>query len=540
MTDKGLIPMKSIRLKTFLPIMAACLLALGSIAPGPAAAEFSAERQAIAEGAATNEALGAFYRGRDFEPIWTTAEAADRRAALLAALERADDHGLPASRYDPAVLRAAFEAATNPRARGEAEVLASQMFLQYARDVQSGLLEPTEVVGDIFKELPRADQHEQLTEFVSGNPYVFMRALPPQHPEYVRLMREKLRLEQVLGTGGWGPEISAGAMEPGDTGAGVIQLRNRLISMGYLERSASASYDIALEEAVRRFQEDHGLTADGEAGAATLREINVDVETRLGQIILSMERQRWMNRERGERHILVNIPEFHVYVIDGEEVSFESRVVVGHTDFDRHTPEFSDIMEHMVINPSWNVPRSIAVGEYLPQMQANPGAAGHLQLLRGGRVVSREGIDFSQYTRRNFPFDLRQPPSNRNALGLVKFMFPNQWNIYLHDTPARNLFERTVRAYSHGCVRVHRPFDLAYHLLAPQEADPEGFFQSTLRTGRETQVNLDEPVPVHLVYWTAWVTPEGRVNYRDDVYGRNAQLWRAMQEAGVAVRAATS
>lgn len=504
------------------------------------AQQVTALRQAIAEAASSNDALATFYRERSFEPIWTTTEAADRRNALLTALDRAEDHGLPVSRYEADLLRATFRDADNPYARGQAEVLASRMFLQYARDVQSGLLEPDDVVSDIVKDLPRRDPLEQIRSFASSNPHEFMRALPPSHPEYVRLMREKLRLERVLGAGGWGPTVQAGALAPGDSGEPVIALRNRLIAMGYLERSASATYDATLQAAVQRFQDDHGLTADGEAGADTMAEINVGVETRLGQIILAMERQRWMNRERGDRHILVNIADFHAYVIDGERVTFETRVVVGHRDSDRRTPEFSDVMEHIVINPSWNVPRSIAVGEYLPQMRSNPAAAGHLQLLRGGRVVSRQGIDFSQYTARNFPFDLRQPPGSQNALGEVKFMFPNRWNIYLHDTPSRNLFERQVRAYSHGCVRVHRPQELAYHLLAPQEEDPEALYQTYRRSGRETQVNLETQIPVHLVYWTAWITPEGRVNYRDDVYGRNTLLWQAMLDAGVAVRAVTS
>jgi murein L,D-transpeptidase YcbB/YkuD len=516
------------------------LLLVLALPQNAAAHHNTALRQSIAEAASSDDALAAFYRERSFEPIWTTSDAAERRNALLAALDRVEDHGLPASRYDADLLRQTFRDATNPYARGQAEVLASRMFLQYARDVQSGMLEPDDVVADIVKDLPRRDPLEQITQFVSANPHEFIRDLPPSHPEYVRLMREKLRLERVLGAGGWGPTVQSGALEVGDSGEGVIALRDRLMAMGYLERSATATYDGVLQAAVQAFQADHGLTPDGEAGAATLAEINVGVETRLGQIILAMERQRWMNRERGDRHILVNIADFHAYVIDGEQVSFETRVVVGHRDSDRRTPEFSDEMDHIVINPSWNVPRSITVGEYLPQMRANPAAAGHLQLMRGGRVVSREGIDFSQYTNRNFPFDLRQPPGNSNALGEVKFMFPNQWNIYLHDTPSRNLFDRQVRAYSHGCVRVHRPQELAYHLLARQEVDPRGFYGQIRASRQETRVNLEDPVPVHLVYWTAWITPEGRVNYRDDVYGRNTLLWRAMQDAGVAVRAVTS
>ncbi|MBF9033426.1 L,D-transpeptidase family protein [Rhodobacterales bacterium HKCCE2091] len=521
-------------------------LGLGALAmdgaPARAEAQFSAMNQAIAEGAAENEAMAAFYRDRDFAPIWTVSEAADRRNALLAALERAGDHGLPTSRYDPAVLRAAFANADSPYERGQAEVLATQMFLSYARDVQTGLTDPEQSVPGVVLPVERRDQLAQLQDFVDGDPHAFIRALAPRHPEYLRLMREKLRLERVLGEGGWGPTVQANRLEPGQGGAAVIALRDRLVRMGYLDRSASATYDASLTEAVMQFQADHGLVADGVAGNDTLVEINTPVEDRLAQILTGMERQRWLNRDRGERHILVNIPQFEAYVIDNNQVTFETRVVVGSTPTDQRTPEFSDVMEHMVINPSWYVPRSIAVNEYFPAMMANPNAAGHLLLTRGGQTVSRAAVDLSQYGSPSaVPFDLRQPPGPGNALGRVKFMFPNRWNIYLHDTPSRSLFDREVRAFSHGCVRVHRPLELAYHLLERQDgANAQSHFDSVLASGQETQVDLAQPIPVHIVYWTAWVSPDGRANYRRDIYGRNAQLWDAMEAAGVEIRAVNS
>ena len=152
---------------------------------------------------------------------------------------------------------------------------------------------------------------------------------------------------------------------------------------------------------------------------------------------------------------------------------------------------------------------------------------------RRGRVVNRSSANFAKYTARNFPYSMRQPPSSRNALGLVKFMFPNKYNIYLHDTPAKNLFSREVRAYSHGCIRLNDPFDFGYALLAKQEADPKGFFQSQLRTGRESRVNLVDPVPVHIIYRTAYTDARGNLNFRRDIYGRDARIWDALQKAGV-------
>jgi murein L,D-transpeptidase YcbB/YkuD len=194
------------------------------------------------------------------------------------------------------------------------------------------------------------------------------------------------------------------------------------------------------------------------------------------------------------------------------------------------------MMEHMVVNPTWNVPRSITVKEYLPMLQKNPNSVEHLKITdRRGRVVDRSEVDFTQFTASNFPFAMSQAPSNSNALGLVKFMFPNKWNIYLHDTPSKSLFKKEVRAFSHGCIRLGKPFDLAYTLLARQSDDPQAEFRRYLNTGRETTVPLEQPIPVHLVYFTAWPSARGEIEYRRDVYGRDARVFDALVAAGVAM-----
>jgi len=195
-------------------------------------------------------------------------------------------------------------------------------------------------------------------------------------------------------------------------------------------------------------------------------------------------------------------------------------------------------MEYMVVNPTWHVPRSIAGKEYLAQMPRNPHAAGHLRLYDSrGREVSRAAVDFGAYSARSFPFAIKQPPSERNALGLVKFMFPNKYNIYLHDTPQKALFDRDKRDFSHGCIRLQQPFDFAYALLSKQESNPEAYFQSVLNTKRETYVYLDQPVPVHIIYRTAFTQAQGRIQYRGDVYGRDAKIWDALERLGVSLAA---
>ena len=506
----------------------------------PAAAQEAAFRQAVAEAAAQDRDLAAFYQEQTYRPVWTGegAEHLARRQALVQFLARAGVHGLPTQRYDLDGVMTAMRAARSQRDLGQVEVALSRAYLRYARDLQSGVLVPSEVVSDIKREVTRREAGALLTEILSGDPARTMRNLAPQSNEYARLLKQKLRLEKLIADGGWGPTVTAEKLRPGDGDPAVIALRNRLIAMGYLARSAAQTYDMRLQQAVQAFQADHGLEPDGVAGTTTLGALNTSALDRLKSVIVAMERERWLSEERGQRHILVNLTDFSARILDNDEVTFATRAVIGKNDQNRRSPEFSDEMEHMVINPTWHVPYSIAVNEYLPQMQRNPGAASHLKLYnRNGREVSRGAVNFGAYNARNFPFAIKQPPSERNALGLVKFMFPNKYNIYLHDTPQKALFDLEKRDFSHGCIRLHQPFDFAYALLARQESEPKAFFQSVLDTRRETYVQLEQHVPVHIIYRTAFTQAQGRPQYRGDVYGRDARIWEALEKAGVSLDA---
>nr|WP_245890216.1 L,D-transpeptidase family protein [Celeribacter persicus] len=508
------------------------------MAPMPAQAQqVSALMQSIAEAASSSKDLSEFYRATGYKPIFTdtSARAKARREALLRAVQAAPEKGL--APYDTALLEANLRAIKSDRDLGRAEVAMAQLFLDYARDIQTGQLIPSRIDPGLVRQVPYRDGVQLLTNFAKSNPQAYLRKLEPGSPEYARLLKEKANMERVLGAGGWGPTVPGSKYEPGQSGNGVIALRNRLMAMGYLPRSAATSYDAAMTKAVQLFQMQHGLTADGVAGQGTLAEINVSPEERLASILVALERERWINMPLGKRHIWVNLTDFTAKIVDNGRVTFETRSVVGQNTGDRRSPEFSDEMEHLVINPTWNVPRSIAVKEYLPMMQRNPNAAGHLRLIDSrGRVVNRANVDFTQYTTKTFPFALKQPPSDGNALGLVKFMFPNKYNIYLHDTPSKSLFGREVRAFSHGCIRLQQPFDFAYALLAKQTSDPEGFFKAKLSTGVESVVELEEHVPVHLVYRTAVTLPKGGVEYRRDIYGRDAKIWAALRAKGVQLR----
>ncbi len=492
----------------------------------------------IAQFAKSDKAISAFYAQNGYELVFMdkSSKARKRRAELLKALKNAGDHGL--APYDYEVLKIKPRSVKSDQELAQLEVAIAKLYLEYARDIQTGQLIPSRIDREIVRKVPYRDGTSLIANFVQSNAKAYLKKLAPQTPEYERLLEEKQALEKVLGKGGWGQVVPSARYEMGAAGAGVEILRQRLKAMGYLERASGNAFDDKLFNAVRLFQQAHGLSTDGVVGPGTLNEINKSPEERLGSIYVAMERERWTNMDRGDRHIWVNLTDYSAQIVDGDKVSFQTRSVIGANDRDRRSPEFSDVMEHMVINPTWNVPRSIATKEYLPLMQKDPNAASHLRVVdTRGNSVDRSSVDFAQYTESTFPFLLKQPPSRRNALGLVKFMFPNKYNIYLHDTPAKSLFGREARAFSHGCIRLQQPFEFAYELLSKQTSNPQGVFHAHLDTGREKVVPLKKRVPVHIVYRTAFTSPEGGMQYRRDVYRRDAKIWSALQKQGVRLRA---
>ncbi|WP_138465028.1 murein L,D-transpeptidase [Poseidonocella sp. HB161398] len=514
----------------------ACGAMLASAAP--VLAQSTGFAQAVAQLSAKDQALAAYYKAANYDALWTGRGNRERQRVreLVRALEAAPGHGLPAGRYDVAGLKALASSAKSEADLAKLEVAYSRAFLDYVHDVQSGVLVPRRVARGIERDAPRRDPARTLAAFAKSSPSGFIDALPPQTGEYAALLAEKARLERLAGGAGWGPKVQASALQKGQSSPAVAQMAARLSAMGY-GRGGSAAYDDAVVQQVAAFQRDHGLSPDGVAGKGTLAEINKEPADRLASVLAAMERERWMNFPLGKRHVWVNIPDFTAKIIDNGKVTLETRSVVGQNQSTHRSPEFSDVMEYMVINPTWNVPRSIVVNEYLPMMKANPNAAGQLQLIdQSGRSVSRGAVDFASYSASNFPYGLKEPPSTGNALGTVKFMFPNPYNIYLHDTPSKSLFGRETRAFSHGCIRLADPHDFAYTLLAQQTRDPKGFFQSKLATRQETTVRLEHPVPVHIGYRTAFAPAgKGPFQYRRDVYGRDAAVYSALVKAGVSI-----
>ena len=479
-----------------------------------------------------------FYQERGFKPIWVdrSRNARNRLGALFAAFEDSAVHGLPQGLFDANAIRNDIRSIRTSADLGAVEGKITRAYLQYAQMIQFGVVRPGAVDADIKRKRAKIDQRSYLTNLLASDAQAFFKRVYPQNREYARLLQEKERLFGIIARGGWGAPVTGGKLQPGDRGKHVVSLRNRLIAMGYLKRTLTDRFDADIQRAVQAFQLDHGMAGDGIVGDGTRAELNKPPEDRLAAILVAMERERWTNFERGSRHVLVNLADFSAKIMDNGRIEFQTRSVVGTNKDDQRSPEFSDEIEHMVINPTWNVPRSIAVKEYLPAFQKDPNAHGYLNMLdASGQIVLRDQVDFAAFDEKTFPFDLKQPPSTLNALGLVKFMFPNRYNIYLHDTPSKSLFAREVRAFSHGCIRLQDPFDFGYALLSVQSGDPKGEFHRALNSGVETVIPLDKHVPVHLIYRTAVTKPTGGMTYRRDIYGRDAKILAALVGKGVVI-----
>ncbi len=471
----------------------------------------------------------------------------DRAKALLAQFQAAPGHGLPPSRYDVETLRGMLEAFTAKPGLQEAQKLERALsiaYMRYATDLVSGMVDPESLEARVHIDPARINPIQLLHRAAKAeNVGALLDSLAPTNIRYRNLRAAVLRMMEQVNRGGWGDTVESGGLAPGAVSTEVAKLRRRLMAMGDLAPEPDlsgvtsdpdiAAYDERLMGAVAAFQKRHGLTADGIAGPATLRALNAPLGMRLAQAMLNLERLRWRKDRMSGRRIEVNQPDFRMTVYDDASAPVhDARVVIGKSERRLQTPEFNDQMSYIVLNPTWTVPRSIIRREILPDMQKDPTflERNNMILLRGGKKIDPATVDWKSETRESVSdMGVIQRPGKGNALGNVKFMFPNGYNIYLHDTPSKHLFASDSRAYSHGCVRVERPFALAWLLLSDQLEDPGTMIEETLATGKETNVPLERPIPISLLYLTSWVDEAGVLNFREDVYKRDEILARALR-----------
>ena len=492
---------------------------------------------AISEFYPPSNPIASFYIGRNFEPFWVKSER--RLENLVSSISEAKLHGLPLSRYPLEELRQAI-VENDLSQKAKLELMATETFLLFAQDISGGILNPNKIDNNINVTPERKDAKVLLASLTdSVNINLFFRSLFPSSSEYISLLNELKKLRETSLNGSWGDLVPTDAvLAVGMTHDNVPFLRKRLYKMGYpVYETHSRYFDEQLNDSVKRFQEYHGLNPDGVFGKRSIEAVNVPSKTRLMQVLVNLERMRWNNHDRGPEYVLVNQPNFQAYFKSENEKVWESRVVIGLPS--NQTAEFNDTMTHMVVNPTWHVPKSIAVDEYLPLIQSDPNFLNDNEMVlmvRGtDTIIDSNLIDMQAFTPDNFPFLIKQIPSNINALGLVKFMFPNKFSIYMHDTPMKDLFFKDERTFSHGCIRLQEPFQFAYSLLRKQEVDPESKFQEVLQKEEETYINLSRKIPVYITYRTAFFDDFGQVHYRADVYGRDALVYMALVEAGVSL-----
>jgi murein L,D-transpeptidase YcbB/YkuD len=480
--------------------------------------------------------LPCFYERRGYAPAWSAADA----GALLETLDRAGGEGLRPEEYRGAALRQLAEAAESPSQTADFDLLLTDAFLRYASHVQSGRVDPERLYSDCQGTppkayLPNTDLPAVLEAALgSGSLRQVLDALPPPHEGYRRLRAALARYRQVEARGGWVAVPDGPTLRRGNRGERVEALRLRLVQAAVADAADAANaadtanlpagdtaagpptpadvFDKPLAAAVQAFQERHGLDADGVAGAATLRALAEPAAAHVRQIELNLERWRWLPRDLGKRYVLVNIAGFGLDAVEDGRTALAMKVIVG-KPYTR-TPLFSGLMTRVIINPSWYVPNSIITKEIAPRLGRDPG------------YIQRE--NFEVLPTRDGRLALRQRPGPNNALGRIKFLFPNRFNVYLHDTPSRSLFGRTVRTFSHGCIRIEKPLEMAEWVLGP-EWTPETI-QAAIATGKERTVPVLRPIPVHVTYATAWVDAAGTLQIRTDVYGRDKPLDEALGE----------
>lgn len=459
--------------------------------------------------------LPCFYERRGFAPAWSNGNGLLPRAdEVAAALLAAGEHGLRPGDYPTAEIRRRISllrsaATPAPGDLADLDLLLTHAFLAYGAHLRDGRVSPQAIQRDCAVERSPTDLAAVLeAALAAGRVRPSLEELAPPHVGYRALRQRLAGLRETAVRGGWPAVPDGPTLHPDERDDRVAALRARLAATEEAppdDPADPAVVDPLLVEAVQAFQLRHGLEPDGITGPLTLRALNVPAADRVRTLELNLERWRWVPRDLGRRHVMVNVAGFELAAVEAGRTALAMRIIVGKPY--QRTPLFSSAMTQVVINPSWHVPNSITTREIVPRLKRDPG------------YLARNGYYWSDGR-------LVQRPGAQNALGRIKFLFPNRFNVYLHDTPSRSLFERAVRTFSHGCMRIQKPLELAEWVLG--ETWTRETLEAAIATGRERFVRLPESLPVHVVYWTAWVDEAGVLQLREDVYGRDEALGKGL------------
>ncbi|MDP9136733.1 MAG: L,D-transpeptidase family protein, partial [Pseudomonadota bacterium] len=501
------------------------------------------------------DAIVHFYQFNSFRPLWVGSQGLnDRVRRILALLANAEQEGLKSSDYLPASLGALVEHASgaerNNAFLARLDIGLTAMALRYAEHIHSGRIIPKRLSGYYDIEPPALILDQTLHQlWQRAEPDLYLSSLAPSHPSYSVLKASLAAFRKESVERERQPIPAGKRVKPGGQDVRVPLVRARLVELGFLRaddartpmaepaadgldrRNPEAMLDKRLSTALKAFQAANGIEQTGSIDKATVEDLNSRPERDDAEkLVLNMERLRWLPRELGERHILVNQASFELRLINRGDVTWSTKVIVGTPD--TQTAVFSDEMETVVINPYWGVPQSIIRYEMMPRLARDRrylDREGYEVVNERGRVVSSRSVNWWAY-RGDIPFGVRQPPGDGNALGRVKFLFPNSHDIYMHDTPTKQLFAEPVRAFSHGCVRVESPREFAGQVLGWEP----GRIDAAIATGETQKVPLPKTIPVHLNYFTAWPDLSGTIVFHADIYNRDTRLDKALNTIALA------
>ena len=481
--------------------------------------------------------LPKFYTNREFELAWTSQK---NNRNLIESLESSYDEGLSPEDYHLERIRKLMaksdKAKLSNTETADLDLLMTDALILYASHLLDGKLEQSDIrkKWDVERNPGPADPDSLLTITLHNqNIKQVLEDFKPQHYMYDLMKFHLKRLRTESAQGGW-PKVSNGeVLKPGDTAARVSEIRKYLIAVGDLKESLVENkniFDKDLEEGVRKFQWRHKLTQDGVIGKGTVEQMQVPVEDRIDMLLLNLERTRWIFHQPDEDFLLVNIAGFHVKRFTNRKEVFNSRAIVG--KYHKESPIFKGVMEYIVINPTWTLPYSIATHETLPNLKKDPGylAAKHMEVMDSkGKILNPSSIDWNKYSSGNFPFIIRQKAGPWNALGEVKFIFPNKYAVYLHDTPSRGLYNQQDRAFSHGCIRTEDKWGLLMSLMNDPQVWNMEKINEILASGETTKIYLPKPINIYLIYLTAAVDEDNNLMFMKDVYKRDDAVLKALK-----------
>lgn len=489
------------------------------------------------------ERLHALYLRRDYQALWIGPDGLSTQAnVLIEQILNAGQEGFEVNNYHLPRIRSLINggkvSATNA---AELELLLSDALFRLASDLYHGRFLPVELDPQWHIPLPELQADERLVQAVEqARVKEVITGLTPYDSRYMALRDALNRLRHIAAAGGWHALPTGPTLRRGDRDQRVTLLRERLKISGDLTMAPLESadfFDDALDEAVRFFQSHHGLEVDGAVGAQTLKAMNISVEQRITQVRVNLERWRWLPRNFGNRYILVNMAGYELELNESGHLPLKMRVIVGKTY--RQTPAFSGRLTYLVVNPTWTVPSVILKEDIFPQLRSNPNylAQQKIRVFDSWKTdateISPAQVDWSRITSRHSPYKFRQDPGPGNALGSIKFMLNNPFDIYLHDTPKRELFDRAVRAFSSGCIRLERPLELAERLLNDNNTWNGAQLLDAIKSNVSKNVDLRQPVPIYFTYMTAWIDEHGLLQLRPDVYERDKAMAVALFGAKV-------